>query len=595
MSIYPSIALDFTTKVSKNPVAVGELFDLTLEVNVKDNQDINTPELPKTIAPFELIGTHTSTQISVNFSNYSGSSKNITKQFIYTLKSDKEGVWNIDPITIWMNNTSHKTKPIQIEVSSKIKKSPSTRKSPSNLFDKFNDIFDHHSFFSIPKIRDTVNQDSFQLKTDLADRNIYIGEMLPVQWNIYKKLNTPSRVFIEKVDSIQPEDFWIEKVKNTIHLSFNKEVTLNNTTYQKALLFSYILFPLKTGVLKIPSITAQLTAQSFSMFSSNTLKLKSNPISIQVSPLPTKGKGQFTGAVGQFVITNEVNQTAISKNDILSYKIHFKGIGNIQNIQLPNWPENENFKVYDTLESQKFSVRNSYKTYEVLLLAKKSGVLKTPVINWTTFDPELESYVSHELPSKTIEVKIAEDQKQNTEQFFKNIEQTTTDETKPPLPILTKQHSFYTKYKRWIWILIYLCIFIAIVYKNKFWKFRLNRKEEVQKVMQYSIKLARKQADQEQYQKVGITLLDLVDKLWMVLTGTSGREIEVLLKKCPPSIQKEISNDLKNFIHTIEMLSFAPKQTHQWSKQEIIHLIEKGQTLVIKILTHYQLSEKKKH
>ena len=113
-----------------------------------------------------------------------------------------------------------------------------------------------------------------------------------------------------------------------------------------------------------------------------------------------------------------MGQKNISKNDILSYKIHFKGTGNIQNIQLPKWPEDENFKVYDILESQKFSVQESYKTYEVLLLAKKSGVLPTPTLQWTTFDPDLESYVNHELSSEIINVKKATDQKQPSGEVF---------------------------------------------------------------------------------------------------------------------------------------------------------------------------------
>ena len=175
------------------------------------------------------------------------------------------------------NGTVHKTKSIQVEVSSKIKK-PAVRKSPSNLFDMFHDAFDRDSFFSIPRIKEPIDKDTFQLKTQIKDRNIYIGEMLPVSWSIYKKSNSRSRVFIESADSIQPEGFWIEKVKDTTRLSFDTEIMLNNVPYRKALLFSYMLFPLKTGMLEIPSIEVQLATQSFSMFSSDTIKIKSNPV-----------------------------------------------------------------------------------------------------------------------------------------------------------------------------------------------------------------------------------------------------------------------------------------------------------------------------
>ena len=157
-----------------------------------------------------------------------------------------------------------------------------------------------------------------------------------------------------------------------------------------------------------------------------------------------------------------------------------------------------------------------------------------------------------------------------------------------PLPILTQEYSFYQQYKIWIWSVFYLLIFSAIILRSQIWKFRINRKKAIRKVMQLTIQQAEKQLEQEQYQKVGVTLLGLVDKMWMVLTGTSGREMDKLLEKCPPSIQKEVSMDLKNFIQNLERLSFAPKHTHSWSKQEVKQIIQNGQTLIEKILTHYQ-------
>ena len=61
---------------------------------------MSAPELPKTIAPFLLVNTRNSTQISMSYSTQGGASKVIKQQFIYTLATDKEGVWKIDPITV---------------------------------------------------------------------------------------------------------------------------------------------------------------------------------------------------------------------------------------------------------------------------------------------------------------------------------------------------------------------------------------------------------------------------------------------------------------------------------------------------------------
>ena len=584
--VYASYAVSVTANVSQKVVGVSQPFALTVTISSEEDVDIETPVLPEDMSPFIIQGTHQSTNIMHSFSMPGGQTRTIENRITYTLVSDDEGEWTIGSISVKVDDKVYKTKEIKVEVSKQAPALP-----PNSIFNHplLPKIFqEEESFpFSMPKI---LGKEEFLLKPDKNERTVYLGQGIPIQWFLYKKSRHSFDVNIQPHENMQPEHFWTEKVNDPSVAQFTETETINGQEYFRALAASYIFFPLKEGQLKIDPLKLTVTTPFSGFFARRRPSiLESPPISIKVLPLPQQGRGQFTGAVGRFFIFPKVDRKQILRDDILSYKIRFEGDGNIRMIQLPPWPEDSDFKVYDVLESGEFSPEKSYKEYEVLLSAKKSGLLKTPRLNWTTFDPDLKSYVNHGL--EPIEIRVqAEDSVQGEEQkFFDSNSKEFPPELQKEdiLSPLPEEASIYNRYKHLFWGFIYTLLAMMIIWKHKnffirkkkiSWAFIVNQTlDQVQKAM-----------EEGQYRKVGTLLLNLMDQVWLKVTGTGGRELEKLLEKCPPSLRKDLGLEVKSLVADLEDLSFAerPESSDPWSQEKVEQLIKKCRVTVEKILRY---------
>ena len=586
---FPSFAVTIHTKVSKNPVALNEDFNLIIEL-VSESDDIDNidmPELPKTLPPFLLRGSNTSTQVTQSFNIPGGSSREIKRTFYYTLYCTREGTWDIDPIVISIRGKKYTTQKISVEVSSQIQ--PSPKKPLQNPL--FNQPFGLFDFFRQPQFpsMDADSESDLNLKVISKKQNIFLGEMLPLQWFLYKKRNSTASFVIEDIQTFQPKGFWLEKAAQPSQLEFKQVEQIQGKSYLKALVAEYVLFPLKTGTLSINPMQIQVRVRSFPSFFSQTQSqtLKSQPLKFQISPLPQLGRGAFTGAVGSFLIQSELDRKNILKSDILSYKIHFTGKGGVHNIQLPDWPKDSDFEVYNVLESQKFSVQESSKTFEILLLAKKSGQLTIPSFVWTTFDPQLQSYVSHDLMEYTVTVRPTLDSKQeeNSQSFFSRKKQEPDVESHQE-SFLKKILFYYKKYQN------LLIVLLSIIFAFIIWKYRRiflkKRKKNLEKILLTACTRAMEYKNKNQARKAGVELLGVIDQIWETLMGERGLDVSTLLKKSPPSVRKEFGDSLSDLIQKLEFLSFAPEDSHQFSEEEVEKIIQECQSLIPKVLKYYK-------
>lgn len=585
--MYASHAVSVKANVSQDIVGVSQPFYLNITISSEDDVDIETPVLPD-ISPFIVQGSDQSTSIAYSFSMPGGQTKSIKNTISHTLVSDEEGQWTISPISVKVDGKIYKTEELQVEVS---KQAPSLP-PPSSIFNHplLPKIFqDEETFpFSTPKI---LEKDEFILKPDKNERTVYLGQGMPVQWFLYKKSRHSFAVNIQPHENMQPEHFWTEKVNDPSAAQFTETEIINDHEYFRALAASYIFFPLKEGELKINPLKLTVTTVFSGFFARKRPNiLTSSPISVKVLPLPQQGRGQFTGAVGRFFIFPKIDRKQILRNDILSYKIRFEGNGNIRTIQLPPWPEDSDFKVYDVLESEEFSPEKSYKEYEVLLSAKKSGLLKTPRLNWTTFDPDLKSYVNHEL--EPIEIRVQEENSvQGEEQkFFDSTNKDsfhTSEKEEDILSPLPEDISIYGKYKYLFWSVIYTLLGIMIFWRHKSFFIR-KKKVSWTFILNQTFDQAQKSLTEGQYRKVGTLLLNLMDQVWLKVTGTGGRELEKLLKKCPPSLRKDLGEEVTTLVKQLEDLSFAerPESSDPWSHEKVEKLMKKSKITIEKILRY---------
>ena len=139
-------------------------------------------------------------------------------------------------------------------------------------------------------------------------------------------------------------------------------------------------------------------------------RLESEAVAVEVRPLPVPEPEGFTGAVGSFEVSASADATESKLNEPVTLTVRISGEGNIEGLPDPDWPEFAGWRVVESpvsIESRVVAGQiTGIRTYEIVLIPEKAGVLTIPEIRYPYFDPALERYV--ELATAPIAVSIGD-------------------------------------------------------------------------------------------------------------------------------------------------------------------------------------------
>lgn len=580
--------------LSRNLVRPGDVFSIDVSIESKSKLSIKKPKPPSSLDPFQWNGVQQSYSFSTNYSSAQKIQSIHKVVFSILLSSQKEGNFKIPPFSIVIDNQVYKTKSLSVNISNQA--SPlSTRRQGLGLIPDVDDIFSGiQPFFG----RSTpLSKDNFLLKAHVKKLKIYEGEILPFQIVFYQKSDGGYSARLPVYKPLQMEGVVVEHIKTYDRLEFLNRKVINNKTYLEAVLQKLVLFPLRKGFLKIPSIqaTAQIRDSSsfFNFGSLKTIPLKSQSISIEVIPLPKKFKRIFTGAVGDFVIHSEVDHARLQQGDALTYTIRFEGQGNVHNIQIPPWPKNSDFKVYSINETEQFNLeKNSYKEYKILLLSQKVGAVKTPALKWTTFNPELKSYVQHIIRSIPIYVQKSpskNNKSMSNEKYFNQnlVEGSKKLTKKQSTSILNFNNPIYKKIQFGILAVLIWGILFFLLRKLILFLLKRNR---LRNEFQSYLKRAQRAIDRGNYKEAGSIMLSMIDQLFYLIIGTKGRSVEQLLEQCHPSIRKELGEKITTLNRELENFIFSsriePSAAH--SKEKMQNCLKSARELSNQIIDNFK-------
>lgn len=147
------------------------------------------------------------------------------------------------------------------------------------------------------------------------------------------------------------------------------------------------LYPQRTGQIVIEPATLLLPVPR------GHKTLKTNPLKLTVQPLPETGKpAQFSGAVGEYQIAAQVDQSSIEAGRALTLSLQISGRGSMQTVTAPKLPAipgvvvNGPTLVEDTVPTTR--------TYAYALIPARSGTLRIPAIAYIYFDPSRAVYAT---------------------------------------------------------------------------------------------------------------------------------------------------------------------------------------------------------
>jgi hypothetical protein len=401
--------IELTATVDADKIGLDDILYFTVQVKGKDLSDVPVPSLPD-IEGFSILGTSRSTSQQFQIIGNKAESS-VSYNYIYTLKPQKKGVFNVPSVKIIYKNVSYSTTPIKIEVKEgSIKKTaPQRRRS---VFDDFFDDNDRNAF-DFPRSRASDQReitDEIILERSPADAEVYVGGQIILNTYLY----AADVDIFNLAPSSDPslDGFWIEET--TLNPQETRtQVQRGGRLYTRFTLRRQVLFPTKAGDFSIPPMSLEMDSRrlGFGVLGfTQKVRRQSNLVKVKVMPLPRDAMpGDFTGAVGNFDIEAKLNKAQATVGEAVNLVITYKGTGNMKDFRAPELKENPDFTLYGPEQAQDFGLRGSIwggeKTWKYILVPKTPGETVFGPFNLTFFDPETKKYITKSSGSLKLQVK----------------------------------------------------------------------------------------------------------------------------------------------------------------------------------------------
>lgn len=383
---------DVTFKtICKKQVQVGEQFQVSYELN-GDGKDFKSPNFNN----FEVIGgPFTSTSSSIQVINGSISRTN-TQTYSFHLRAIKEGKFMIPQASVTVDKKRITSEPFEINVISSGSNSDDTNTST--------------------QVKTNVSNKEVFLEAVPNKRRVYLGEQLLLTYRIFFTIPI-SQLSISESPSYT--GFWTKDITNNNGTLQQSSIVRDGVQYNVATIQEIVLFPQKTGELTIDPLDINCLAQirqernrsrghdPFEDFFGDVMgssytnvrkEIKSQPIKIEVLPLPNNKPDDFKGAVGQFTFTSKIDKTELKANEAFTFTLTVSGKGNIELLELPKPVFPPDFEVYDpkitsSIKDNALGISGSKKA-EYIVIPRVAGKFDVEGVNFSYFDPSLDKYVT---------------------------------------------------------------------------------------------------------------------------------------------------------------------------------------------------------
>ncbi|MCW3102103.1 MAG: hypothetical protein JWO09_543 [Bacteroidetes bacterium] len=357
-----SLAQKFTVAVSKNKVAVGEPFQIQFTLS-GPGSDMKLPNLND----FEVYqGPFQSSSATLSSSGVYTQSASIA----YVIGAKKEGKFVIGPASVNVNGATVQSNAIIIEVS---KGAGTAAASSADLM-----------------VRAIVNKSK-----------AYIGEEVAVTFKLYFRVDI---LGMNAISMPSFDGFFLQEAKNNPN---RVTETVNGVPYDVTELKRTFAIPQRTGRLSIDPLEVECIVRR-STYGTAAVKIKSNPLSIEVLPLPEAGKPPgFAGAVGDYNYKVELSGDKVKANEALNLLITISGKGNLKLVEAPKIGFPEDFEAYDPKVKENISVgagMSGSKTFDYLVIPRHEGDYKINNLDFSFFNPSKNEYVTIPAPELNIHV-----------------------------------------------------------------------------------------------------------------------------------------------------------------------------------------------
>ena len=552
-------AQELKVSCNKNPAITGEqiLIQYTIEGQVSNFQAPNFNGLKV------LSGPNPSTQSSISIINGKRESSRTTTYSFY-IQAVKEGIFNISPASIKVNDEKILSKSYKLEiVQAKQKNKKTNSKLKENLF----------------------------IKVDVSKRNIVVGEQIMVTYKLFTRLDLQNTE-LKKLPELN--GFWAKDLETSSR--FKREI-IDGLPYNTATIKKTVLTAQKSGKLIIDPMQLKCDIRienktnnrdPFANFFGGRFQIQeeiitSSPITINVDILPNEPIN-FKGIVGNMNITSEIDKDTINTNDALTYKVKITGTGNIELIKPLDINVPDDFEIYDPKISEKIfegGRKRSVKTFEYLIIPRYEGEYKIPPINLTIYNPRTKKYEKKEsfLHKITVNKSNSEEVGLNHQKILLKKEQKDINyiNTKTKLHKINN-HIINIKLFYILFFLPVLVIIILTIYENIFPKENKDtiswKNKKANRIAQKRIKSASYYIEKNDYEGFFEETEKVIwgyfaDKFKVPVSNLSKETINKYFKKT--KISTETQNNFIKLLNECEYARYAPTNNKYAKMDKILN------------------------
>ncbi|WP_040756556.1 BatD family protein [Winogradskyella psychrotolerans] len=365
-----SAQVKFEAKVSKKKLGINERLRIDFEMN-EDGDNF----VPPSFADFDVVGGP-----NTSVSNYSRNGKrSYSKTYSYFLAPKSRGNFTIKQATIEIDGETYKTFPITVNVTAAVN-APNGNATASD-----------------------VASENIHLVAEVSKASPYLNEAITVVYKLYVSKDTGVSSWREK-DTPRFNDFWSQNIDVKGFPVHTGEY--DGEEYRYVILRKTVLYPQKTGPLKLEPLVMEVTVEVPSnrrdIFGRALLTrvpqmVTAGSRTINVKALPEEGKpSDFKGAVGNFDFKVSTSKTQLNATESLQAKIEVSGSGNLKLFELPKLTVPSSLEVYEPEHQENVRTNlsgmqgNISDTYTIV--PQYRGKYPVPTISFSYFDLKTESY-----------------------------------------------------------------------------------------------------------------------------------------------------------------------------------------------------------
>ena len=548
-------------------VEAGENFRVSFKVTTQDVDDFRSG-LHSTDVVEVIAGPYTSSESSFQMVNgHTSSSSSIT--YTYTLYAAKSGVYNIPAAHARVGGKQISSRPAKVTV-------VGSAQGRGNNSPKMHEDDNYPPHMKVAG--SAISGRDLFIKVSANKRKVYEQEPILLTYKVY------TLVDLTQLEGKMPEltGFHTQEIPLPQQKSFHIE-RVNGKPYRTVTWSQYVMYPQMTGKMEIPSITFKgivvqqnRSVDPFEAFfngGSGYVEVKRNivapSIKIDVLPLPHK-PANFSGGVGKFNISAQLNKNELKAGDPLSLRIVVGGIGNLKLIKQPvvNFPKD--WDKYDPKVTDKTKLTSNglegNMIYDILAVPRNQGHYTIPPVELTYYDTSLNQYKTIKTQSFEIEVAKGDGSRSSVVDYSKDQPKDIKDIKKGEAELHSVDNFFFGSVGYLMSLLIPFAAFVAllVIFRNR----AIDNADLVKMKGKKANKIATKRLRQANKLMLAGKTNEFYDEVLRALWGYVGDKLNMAAEKLSrENISEKLQshnvddNTISKFLSAIddcEMMRFAP-------------------------------------